>query len=201
MSGLGTLSPLILGARACRVLLSDNAACCFVLPHGALPRPPLARRQFAPSRAGGSYSRSTAPLRSGPGTGERTPARSRRIGPSSLGFARVACSSRVRSSVLVVKFSLRDGMLNISPPRFVLRSLSGFALATAAYAQAAVEYAAKSSTSAISGSGGSARLGACPVDGALITCVKQAYPVTFHVAVAGACVFVVTLLFRQGRRV
>jgi hypothetical protein len=92
-------------------------------------------------------------------------------------------------------------MLNIVPPRFVLRSLSGLALATAAYAQAAVEYAAKSSTSAISRSGGSARFGACPLDAELITCMKQAYPVTFHVAVAAACVFVVTLLFRQGRRV
>jgi hypothetical protein len=92
-------------------------------------------------------------------------------------------------------------MPDIVPPRFVVRSLSGFALATTAYAQAAVEYAAKSATSAISQSGGSARLGACPVDGALITCIKQAYPATFHVAVAAACVFVVALVFRQGRRV
>jgi hypothetical protein len=86
----------------------------------------------------------------------------------------------------VLKFSLLDGMPNTVLTRFVLRSLSGLAIATAAYAQAAVEYAAKSSSSALSGSGGGARL---------------SYPVVFYAATVAACVFVVSLLFRQGRRV
>lgn len=101
----------------------------------------------------------------------------------------------------MLEFSLLDGMPHTVLTRFVLRSFSGLAMATAAYAQAAVEYAAKSSSSALSGSGGGARLGACPVDGTLLTCVRQSYPVVFYAATVAACVFVVSLLFRQGRRV
>ena len=85
--------------------------------------------------------------------------------------------------------------------RLALPPVTSLAVTTAAYAQAAVEYATKSSSSALSGSGGSARLGACPVDGSFITCLRQAYPVTFDVAAVVICVIVFSLLFRRVRRV
>ena len=85
--------------------------------------------------------------------------------------------------------------------RFVLRFFCGLALATAAFAQAAVEYAAKSSTSALGGTSGGARLGACTVDETFVTCVRQSYPLVFYAATVAVCIFVLTLVFRQGRRV
>jgi hypothetical protein len=86
------------------------------------------------------------------------------------------------------------------PFRVLLRSLCALALSTAAYAQAVVEYAAKSATGAISGSGSGVHLGACPVDSTLITCVRQFYPVTFQVVILAMCAFVGTLMLRRGRR-
>jgi hypothetical protein len=64
-----------------------------------------------------------------------------------------------------------------------------------------VEYAAKSATGAISGSGSVVYLGACRVDGTLITCARHSYPVTFQIVILAMCVFVGTLMFRKGRRV
>jgi len=80
-------------------------------------------------------------------------------------------------------------------PRFIC----ALALAAAARGQAVVEYAAKSATSALSGSGSSAHLGACRVDSTFVTCIRQFYPATFYVAVAVICVFLGTLMYRKSR--
>jgi hypothetical protein len=85
------------------------------------------------------------------------------------------------------------------PHRIILRCLCALALAIAACAQAAVEYAAKSATGAVSGSGTSAHLGACRVDSTLVPCIRQFYPVAFYVAVAAVCVFLGSLVFRKSR--
>ena len=90
-------------------------------------------------------------------------------------------------------------LYHMVPPLVLTRCLCAFALATAAYAQAVVEYAAKSATGALSDSGSRVHLGACPVDDTLITCVRQLYPVTFQVVI-GMCAFVGTLMLRRGRR-
>jgi hypothetical protein len=92
-------------------------------------------------------------------------------------------------------------MPTLIPPRIVLGCLCALALANAAYAQAAAEYAVKSSTGALSGSGSSIHLGACPVDTSLISCVSHYYPVSIQIAILALCVFVGTLMFRRGRRV
>jgi hypothetical protein len=87
------------------------------------------------------------------------------------------------------------------PPRFVLLFLCALSIATAARAQAVVEYAAKSATGALSGSGSGVHLGACRVDSTLMTCARQSYPVTFQVVILAMCVFVGTLIFGRCRRV
>jgi hypothetical protein len=92
-------------------------------------------------------------------------------------------------------------MPTLVPPRSVRRCLGALALANAAYAQAAVEYAAKSASGALSGSGSDVHLGACRIDSTLITCVRQFYPVMFQVVIVAICVFAATLLFRTGRKV
>jgi hypothetical protein len=86
--------------------------------------------------------------------------------------------------------------------RSVLRSLGALSLATAAFGQAAVEYAAKSSTSALSGSGGVSHVGVCPVDNALITCLSHTYPVAFQGTVLAICAFLaLVVMARNSRRV
>ena len=92
-------------------------------------------------------------------------------------------------------------MLTLISPRIALGCLCAFALANATYAQAVAEYAAKSATGALSGSGSGVQLGACQVDSTLITCVRASYPVTFYVVILAMCVFVGTLMLRKGRRV
>jgi hypothetical protein len=92
-------------------------------------------------------------------------------------------------------------MPTLIPPRFVPRFLCALPIATAAHAQAVVEYAAKSATGALSGSGSGVHLGACRVDSTLLTCARQFYPVTFQIVILAMCVFVGTLMFRKGRRV
>jgi hypothetical protein len=87
------------------------------------------------------------------------------------------------------------------PSRIVLRLLCALSIATVARAQAVVEYATKSATGALTGSSSGVHLGACPVDGTLITCVRQFYLVTFQVVMLAMCVFAGTLVFRKGRRV
>jgi hypothetical protein len=58
--------------------------------------------------------------------------------------------------------------------RIALRYLWALTLPTVAHAQAAVEYAAKSATSALSGGARQAHLGVCPLDSTLVPCVKPA---------------------------
>jgi hypothetical protein len=83
--------------------------------------------------------------------------------------------------------------------RMVWRCLCAFALATAAQAQAIVEYAAKSATGALSGHGTAAHVGACRVDSTLVPCLRQFYPATFYVAVAAICIFLASLMYRNSR--
>ncbi len=83
------------------------------------------------------------------------------------------------------------------PLRVVLRCLYALAIATTLSAQAAVEYAAKSASSALSGSGSVAHLGACRMDSTLIPCIRQFYPVTFYISVAAICLLLGTLLLSQ----
>jgi hypothetical protein len=85
------------------------------------------------------------------------------------------------------------------PFRIALRSLSAVSLTSVAHAQAAVEYAAKSATSVLSGGGSGAHMGACPLDSTLIPCIRQFYPVTFYVAVAAICVLLGSLMYPKRR--
>lgn len=92
-------------------------------------------------------------------------------------------------------------MPTLIPSRLVVGCLCALSIATAARAQAVVEYAAKSATGALPGSGSGVHLGACRVDSTLITCARQFYPVTFQIVILAMCVFAGTLMFRKGRRV
>jgi hypothetical protein len=91
----------------------------------------------------------------------------------------------------------------MAPFRAALRLLFAVSLATAAFAQAAVEYAAKSSQSAMQGSsGGVAHVGACPVDSELISCLSHRYPMAFQGTILAVCAFfVITMMTRNRRRV
>lgn len=101
----------------------------------------------------------------------------------------------------VIELFPLEEMLTLIPPRNVLGCLCALAMANTAYPQAAVEYAAKSSTGALSGSGSGLHLGACPVDTSLISCVSHYYPVSFQIVILAMCALVGTLMFRKGRRV
>jgi hypothetical protein len=85
------------------------------------------------------------------------------------------------------------------PSRTSLPCLLPLTLGTVAYAQAAVEYAAKSATSALSGAGRVAHVGVCVVDSMLVPCIRQFYPVTFYVAVAAICVLLGALMYPKRR--
>jgi hypothetical protein len=80
------------------------------------------------------------------------------------------------------------------------RCLCALSIASAARAQAVVEYAAKSATSAVSGTSGGASLGACRVDNTVISCLRQNYPVAFQVVVVVICLLVAILIFRPRQR-
>ena len=60
--------------------------------------------------------------------------------------------------------------------RLVLGILAALACATVGYSQAAVEFALRSSGSAVSGSGAPAAIGGCRVDSTLLTCLSRSYP-------------------------
>ena len=79
------------------------------------------------------------------------------------------------------------------------RCLCALSIASAARAQAVVEYAAKSATSAASGTSG-ASLGACRVDNTVISCLRQNYPVAFQVVLVVICLLVAILIFRPRQR-
>jgi len=80
------------------------------------------------------------------------------------------------------------------------RCLCALSVASAARAQAVVEYAAKSATSAVSGTSGGASLGACRVDSTVISCLRQNYPVAFQVVIVAICLLVAILIFRPRQR-
>jgi len=80
------------------------------------------------------------------------------------------------------------------------RCLCALSIASAARAQAVVEYAAKSATSAVSGTSGGASLGACRVDSTVISCLRQNYPVAFQVVLVVICLLVAILIFRPRQR-
>lgn len=66
-------------------------------------------------------------------------------------------------------------------------------------AQAAVEYAAKSASSAVSTSGTAEHLGVCPIDGALVHCVHRYYPEAFYIGLAVLCLVFWALLRPKNR--
>jgi hypothetical protein len=82
----------------------------------------------------------------------------------------------------------------------IRRSLCALSVASAARAQAVVEYAAKSATSAASGTSGGASFGACRVDSTVISCLRQNYPVAFQVVLVVICLLVAILAFRPRQR-
>lgn len=83
---------------------------------------------------------------------------------------------------------------------FTRRCLCAFSVASAARAQAIVEYASKSATSAVSGTSGGASLGACRVDSTVISCLRQNYPVAFQIVLVAICLLVAILVFRPRQR-
>jgi hypothetical protein len=86
------------------------------------------------------------------------------------------------------------------PSRLLARWFCLLSIASAAWAQAIVEYAAKSSTSAASGTSRAARLGACPVDSALLSCLNHHYPAAFQISVVVVCLSVALFLLRPRQR-
>jgi hypothetical protein len=86
------------------------------------------------------------------------------------------------------------------PSHRVLRFLGGLCLATAASAQAIVEYAAKSAAGAASRSGSDLYLGACPVDRTLIPCVRHLYPLAFQIVMLSIFVFLAAALVVRNLR-
>ena len=86
------------------------------------------------------------------------------------------------------------------PPRFVRQGICALGFTTAAWAQAAVEYAARSAAGAVSATGGDFHVGACQVDRTLIACVSHLYPKAFQLVMLAICVFIGTVLMVRNRR-
>jgi len=80
------------------------------------------------------------------------------------------------------------------------RFLCALSVASAARAQAIVEYAAKSATSVASSNSGGASLGACRLDSTVISCLRQNYPVAFQIVLVAICVLAAILVFRPRQR-
>ena len=81
-----------------------------------------------------------------------------------------------------------------------LAALALACTATAA-AQAAVEYAARSSASAVSSAGSDLQMGVCPVNASLFRCMRDYYPLTFKVCVVGICLILAAAIMRSFRSV
>ena len=86
------------------------------------------------------------------------------------------------------------------PSRRVLQFLGGLCLTTTASAQAIVEYAAKSAAGAASGAGSDFRIGACPVDAALIPCLRHLYPMPFQISILVVCILIGSAVMLRNRR-
>jgi hypothetical protein len=67
------------------------------------------------------------------------------------------------------------------------------------YAQAAVEYAAKSAGAALGNTAARIHFGVCPLDSALVACVHKRYPATFYVALIVICFLFGKLLYPRRR--
>jgi hypothetical protein len=79
--------------------------------------------------------------------------------------------------------------------RIVLVCLSVAASTSALHAQAAVEYAAKTAGSSLSGM----HLGSCSLDRTLIPCAQHSYPAAFYLAIIGIFLAVGFLLYPKSR--
>lgn len=100
-------------------------------------------------------------------------------------------------------FGVLDFESNAANPAMTLSRIGpacyagGFA--TSLHAQAAVEYATKSASSALSHGGAGIHLGVCPVDSAVVSCVHQYYPMPFYVGIIGICLLLGLLLYPKRR--
>ena len=77
--------------------------------------------------------------------------------------------------------------------RLTLTILAELTCTTVGNGQAAVEYALKSSGSAVSASGADATIGVCRVDSTLLTCLSHSYPKTTIIVI----VLLALMLMRQ----
>lgn len=83
--------------------------------------------------------------------------------------------------------------------RIFLTCVGVFALAPLVRAQAALEYAARSASTALSSTRVGLHLGVCPVDKGVVPCVHQYYPGPFYVAIVGICFLLYVLFFPKRR--
>lgn len=84
-------------------------------------------------------------------------------------------------------------------PRLVLTCLCAIVFAISLRAQAAVEYAAKSAGAALENTAEAIHFGVCPLDSALVHCVRYHYPATFYVVLVAICFLFCKLLFLKRR--
>ena len=103
-------------------------------------------------------------------------------------MAAMPASSAGGTDPLVIRTAARFGMLDCNRSKALLSRLTLIILAALAcaidgYGQAAVEYALKSSGSAVPASGAGAIIGGCRVDSTLLTCLSHAYPKTTIIVV------------------
>ena len=83
--------------------------------------------------------------------------------------------------------------------RLTLIFLASLSCATVGYGQAAVEYALKSSGSAVSTSGADATIGGCRVDSSVMTCLSRSYPKTMVVVIGLLTLMILRWLTRAYR--
>jgi hypothetical protein len=68
-----------------------------------------------------------------------------------------------------------------------------------AYGQAGLEYAARTAGSAMANGSGAPHLGSCPLDSAVIPCMRHYYPTAFYVGVVGICLVLGYALYPKRR--
>jgi hypothetical protein len=83
--------------------------------------------------------------------------------------------------------------------RIIMRCLCAVASTAVVHAQAAVEYAAKSASGALSGDASAIHVGVCRLDSNLVPCVKHFYPTTFYVAIIASCIVLGVLMYPKRR--
>jgi hypothetical protein len=70
---------------------------------------------------------------------------------------------------------------------------------TLAHAQATLDYAARSAGSALASGPGQMYVGACPMDGSVITCIHQYYPTLFNFSLLGIALGAAFLLVPKNK--